>query len=252
MGLFSSIFSSKKKLKVLETDWLQGWCDFHCHLLPAVDDGSRNIEETKDLLSFLRQAGVVQLGFSPHIHNKYPKNDYHSLQEVFAQTKERFYDWGISFYLGAEYMLDEFFSTQIDKPLLTIGSSDKLLVEMSFASRSNNYKDRLPEIKSKGAFPILAHPERYLYLSIEEYEDLKYEGWDFQMNLFSLGGVYGEEAKKRAYLLLENGFYDYVASDTHRIQSFLRWKEQLVVSSKYENAIRDLVENNQTLFPKLT
>ena len=76
-------------------------------------------------------------------------------------------------------------------------------------------RDTLQQIKSLGYHPLLAHPERYMYLDNAEYVRLHSEGVKFQLNLASLGGGYGAAVKKKALWLLANGLYSVAGSDLH-------------------------------------
>ena len=100
--------------------------------------------------------------------------------------------------------------------LLPIGSKgNHLLVETSYYNPPMRFRETLRQIKSLGYHPLLAHPERYMYMNNDEYRELHDEGVRFQLNLPSLCGAYGNTVKKRAQWLLKNGLYDVIGSDTH-------------------------------------
>ena len=100
--------------------------------------------------------------------------------------------------------------------LLPIGSKgNHLLVETSYYNPPMRFRETLRQIKSLGYHPLLAHPERYMYMDNDEYQELHDEGVRFQLNLPSLCGAYGNTVKKRAQWLLINGLYDAIGSDTH-------------------------------------
>jgi tyrosine-protein phosphatase YwqE len=100
--------------------------------------------------------------------------------------------------------------------LLPIGSAGKhILVETSYFTPPMRLHETLRKIKSLGYHPILAHPERYMYMEKEEYLELHEEGIKFQLNLASLAGGYGTTVKKRALWLLSNGLYSVAGSDLH-------------------------------------
>ena len=100
--------------------------------------------------------------------------------------------------------------------LLPIGSKgNHLLVETSYYNPPMRFRETLRQIKSLGYHPLLAHPERYMYMDNDEYQELHNEGVRFQLNLPSLCGAYGNTVKKRAQWLLKNGLYDAIGSDTH-------------------------------------
>ena len=67
--------------------------------------------------------------------------------------------------------------------------------------------------------PILAHPERYHSIkTIKEYKELKNKGFYLQLNALSLLGHYGPEVKQKAKKILQEGLYDFVATDAHHLQ----------------------------------
>ena len=100
--------------------------------------------------------------------------------------------------------------------LLTIGKKhNHLLVETSYYNPPMRLHETLRQIKSLGYHPLLAHPERYMYMDKEEYIRLHQEGVKFQLNLPSICGGYGNTVKKRALWLLNEGLYDVIGSDTH-------------------------------------
>ena len=103
-----------------------------------------------------------------------------------------------------------------DEKLLPIGDGGKhILVETSYYNAPIRMNETLQQIKSMGYFPLLAHPERYMYLDNDEYLKLHNEGVKFQLNLASLAGGYGTTVKKRALWLLSNGLYSVAGSDLH-------------------------------------
>ena len=100
--------------------------------------------------------------------------------------------------------------------LLPIGTKgNHLLVETSYFNPPMRMHETLRQIKSLGYHPLLAHPERYMYMDEEEYIRLHQEGVKFQLNLPSICGGYGNTVKKRAQWLLKKGLYDVIGSDTH-------------------------------------
>ena len=122
-------------------------------------------------------------------------------------------------------MLDPLFEKRLRaKDLLPLGEkADHLLVETSIFAAPSNFLGLLERIKNAGYTPVLAHPERYLYMEKSDYEKLKAMGIQFQRNLFSLKGQYGDTVRKRCKKLMKWGMYDYVGSDLHREGIFWRY-----------------------------
>ena len=240
-------FLKRRELNIVREGWLKGMVDVHCHLLPGVDDGARSMDESRALLQALGAVGVENFIFTPHIYHRYPQNNSISLCEHFDAFLEELSMPEVSIRLAAEYMIDDQFEAHLDEPLLTLGDSRYLLFEFSFAGAPMDYPNSIRSIRSSGAKPLLAHPERYLYFSTKEYEDLKDLGASFQLNLFSLTGMYGEAVQKRARQMLLSGFYDFVGTDTHRKEKFDRVTEQPLLPRRFESHLTTLMENNRTL-----
>jgi tyrosine-protein phosphatase YwqE len=78
----------------------------------------------------------------------------------------------------------------------------------------------LRRIQREGLRPLLAHPERYVYMGMNDYRRLHENGIDMQLNLMSLTGHYGPDARAKALRLLKEGFYSRVGTDLHRLRPF--------------------------------
>ena len=119
---------------------------------------------------------------------------------------------------GAEYFLDDHVAGLLkDKqPLLTI-SGNMVLVEFSLAHPSMSLKEILFEMQMQDYQPVIAHPERYMYLqqNKEFYEELKDIGCLFQLNVLSLSNHYGRSVQELAQYLIKKGYYDLVGTDLH-------------------------------------
>ena len=159
-------FSLKKRLS--KTELLMGMTDVHAHLLPGVDDGVKNLEEAQVVIKFLEQIGVRKIILTPHVMEDYPENNASYLKQRFAEFTGNIGS-EIHFSLAAEYMLDASFSQHLNENVLLLGS-DRLLVETSYLSGPPNLKDILYDLSLKGYVPVIAHPERYLYLPKEAIE----------------------------------------------------------------------------------
>lgn len=204
------------------TDFLNGFTDCHCHILPGVDDGVKTLEETLRILDFYEEKGVKKVWLTPHIMEDFP-NTTENLKSSFKKLQE-IYTGNITLRLSAENMLDNLFKDRLaSNDLLPFGENkNALLVETSYMNPPIAFHETLLQIKSKGYYPILAHPERYAYMDSSDYQTLKQMGVLFQLNLFSLTNVYGKAAKEKATLLLKKNMYDLIGSDTHSYSSMQR------------------------------
>lgn len=205
-------FSNKKPLRTL----LRGFSDVHSHILAGVDDGVQTLEESLKILSEYEALGIKEVYLTPHIMEDIP-NTPEELREKF-ELLQRAYNGPVELHLSAENMLDNLFEQRLsDGEFLPWGpEGDHLLVETSYYTPPMDFENLLQRIKSKGFTPLLAHPERYLYMDLKEYRHLRDDlGVRFQMNLFSLLGIYGTHAQKKAQMLLSKGFYSYAGTDLH-------------------------------------
>ena len=224
-NIFSKIFQKESKLK--KSGLLDQKSDVHSHILYGVDDGVQQLEESLQILEELEKLGFKKLWCTPHIMEDIP-NETKFLQERFLQLKQA-YKGEIQLHLAAEYMIDNVFSKRLsNKDLLPHGElKNHLLVETSYFNPPLNLEKTLQEIYSIGYYPLLAHPERYVYMEENDYIKLKSNGIKFQLNLLSLKGMYGKTAQKKAEWLLSKNYYNQVGSDIHSIHQIHALKDLL-------------------------
>jgi tyrosine-protein phosphatase YwqE len=188
--------------------------DMHNHILPGIDDGAKNIQESEILL-----AGLVDLGFkqaipTPHIASGIHNNDANSITDAFQTLNTPLVN---SF--AAEYMLDDQFLEQLEKGLLVYpGTGNFVLVEFSYLGKPYNWHELVFEIIKAGYQPILAHPERYQFLTPHYLlEKMVSSGFTFQLNLLSLSGYYGSKIKAIANIYLQEQVYSFAGTDLHHL-----------------------------------
>ena len=104
--------------------------------------------------------------------------------------------------------------------------------------------DILMSVWEAGFRPLIAHPERYMYMGKKDYEHLKEYGFDFQLNIMSLSGYYGARPKDVAFKLLEQGMYDYVGSDLHHLDVYQPMMEKMKLTKSHLDALDELLANN--------
>lgn len=209
----------RKKQTLEESGFFRGFIDWHCHILPGVDDGVQTMDEALQILAEYERLGVKEVWLTPHIMEDMPNTTVH-LRERFAELQAT-YQGNVALNLASENMLDNLFEERLNKnDLLPIGKDGRhLLVETSYFNPPMGLQKILLRIKAKGYFPILAHPERYLYMSERDYQKLKSMNVQFQLNHFSFFGLYGKEVKRRAQTLRSLEMYDYVGTDLHQLNT---------------------------------
>ena len=202
---------------LLSSNIFRGLTDWHSHLLPGVDDGVQSLSESLAALAYYEQIGVSEVWLTPHIMEDIP-NTSSELRTVFEELKEA-YKGSIKLHLASENMIDNLFDQRLEvDDLLPLGDNKNLLVETSYFNPPMNFYKRLERIKDCGYTPVLAHPERYVYMGRSDYQRLKSMGILFQLNLPSLSGMYGPEARRKAEKLLNNGYYHLVGTDIHSLK----------------------------------
>lgn len=131
-----------------------------------------------------------------------------------------------------------------ENPLLPIGNKgNHLLVETSYYNPPMRFKETLRQIKSLGYHPLLAHPERYMYMDNDEYRRLREEGIKFQLNIVSLSGGYGRAVKKKAEWLLENRLYSVCGSDLHS-EDAIEYIKECKLNNRQIELMKELLHSN--------
>ena len=194
--------------------------DMHSHLLPGIDDGAPDMETSLLLIRGMAALGYKKLITTPHIMWDMYKNTADTIIPKLDLVRREIEKEGLEVELeaAAEYFLDDYVAGLIrDKqPLLTL-SKKMVLVEFSLAHHSLSLKEILFEMQMQGYQPVIAHPERYIYLehSKEFYQELKDIGCLFQLNLLSLSGYYGKSVHDLGMYLIKHDYIDMVGSDLH-------------------------------------
>jgi protein-tyrosine phosphatase len=214
------VFNLFKKKKIENPGFTELKADMHSHLLPGIDDGSPDMATSIALVKGMVELGYSKLITTPHVLSDMYPNSSAIIQEKLEELRQAVKDEGIVVELNAaaEYFLDEQVAQMIKKkePLLPV-SGNMILVEFSMAYPSHGLKDILFEMQMQGYVPIIAHPERYIYLqqNKEFYEELKDIGCLFQLNILSFTPQYGRSVQELASYLLKKDHYDLVGTDLH-------------------------------------
>lgn len=229
---------SKKRYSLIDSGLLQGMTDCHSHILPGVDDGVQTLEDSLRTLQILGDLGVSKLWFTPHIMEDIP-NTTADLKKHFVELTHKLPSPKIELHLAAEHMLDGLFARRFaEKDVLPLGALSSapahplLLVETSYFNPPLHFWDMLEDIRRQGYTPVLAHPERYVYMHGSDYQRLTDMGVILQLNLLSLTGAYGEGARHKALRLLYSGFYTLMGTDLHNVDDFVEYASEKCLTQK--------------------
>jgi tyrosine-protein phosphatase YwqE len=219
MGLFN-IFS--KKEEIVLKDFSELVVDMHSHLIPGIDDGSKTIESSIELIKNLNDLGYKKLITTPHIMSDYFRNTPDIIHNGLTKLKLELENSGIDIEIeaAAEYYVDFEFQKKLrTEKLLTFGGN-YVLFELSYYNSPQNLEEVIFELQTNGYKPILAHPERYSYWhnNFEIYSNLKDKGVFFQLNLNSLTGEYSPLSKKIAEKLIDSEYVEFLGTDTHNLR----------------------------------
>ena len=226
-------FFTKKRFLV---DFLGNFVDMHNHILPGIDDGAENVDDSIALLRGFGEFGIQRFIATPHIMSNLYPNDASTIHTALKELEDSLIENDlkeVNIAAAAEHMIDDTFISNVSENKVLPIRGAYLLVEMSYLQRPLNFKEAIIKVASSGLYPILAHPERYVFLHrrTHRYQKYKERGILMQMNLLSLGEYYGKEVQKVAHKLLDERIIDIVASDIHNLRQLQELKE-LKVSEK--------------------
>jgi len=222
--------------------------DMHSHLLAALDDGVKTHQEAITIVQQFQQLGYTRLITTPHIMSDTYRNTPEGILSKLEELKSELKLAGIAMQVeaAAEYYLDETVLALLDSDgqLLTF-SGTHFLFETNFYSEPYQLNDFIFKSLTKGYKPILAHPERYAYMTIEKAEELYHRGVLLQINSLSLIGFYGKPIQKLAQKLIEQKWVHVLGSDCHNILQVQLQTE--IIKDKYYRKALDLPLLNNKL-----
>ena len=228
--------------------------DIHSHILPCIDDGARSMLESINILSNASLNGVTDVILTPHYIDESiqvcnNKEKFDLLKKLREEVNKN--NININLYLGNEvFISNNVIDLLKNREIYTLNGSRYLLMEFSMGYYPNEIDDVLDSLFKFGIIPVIAHPERYIYLynNIDFFKYLVDRGCLLQCNIGSLFGEYGKSAKKMVKLLLKNNLVSFFASDIHRQNSSLYDYDiegKLYKILKDKNKVKDLLINNQ-------
>ena len=229
--------------------------DFHSHILPNIDDGSRSVQETFEMIKEAEKVGFDTIISTSHYIEGYYESSVAERQEIVnainKKLEEDQHDTRIK--LGNEiYFSDNIISLLEQNKATTVENTRYVLFELPLDMQPMNIYDFVYELLQDKKKPILAHPERYSYFqkNPSTITDLIEKGVLMQVNYGSIIGWYNEKAQIIAKKLLENNMVHFLGSDAHRentiyprIPEILDKLENIIGKEKIE----ELTEENPRL-----
>ena len=194
--------------------------DIHTHIIPYVDDGSSSLEESINMIKHEIDIGVTDIICTPHhIFHRY-ETTVEVIKERFAFLKEEVekLNLPIKLYLGQEICYthrEDIISMLKNGTLLTLNNTNRVLLEFSFTREPEDILDVIYNFNINGYQVIVAHVERYEWMTLDKVVALRNEGALIQINSNSILGLTSWKEKRFVKKLLKKGLVDYIASDTH-------------------------------------
>jgi protein-tyrosine phosphatase len=212
-----NFFKKKEDKNAIKFNYQPVVVDMHSHVLPGIDDGAQNVAESIFLVKKMMALGIQKIIATPHIMADFYRNTPETINNALEILKAELKKQGIDIEVeaAAEHYFDEVFEELVDKRLLMTMGDNYVLFEYSFISAPINGFDLIKKMIASGYKPILAHPERYAYLTVDQMAALRGWGCNMQLNTISLTGYYGKEVKKKAEAMIDAQIVDFISSDMH-------------------------------------
>lgn len=234
--------------------------DIHSHIIPGIDDGSRSMEMTLEMLRTAEKCGIHEVFATPHYLLEYGEAKINEVKEYVKNINEILKEEKINvkIYSGQEvYFTENIINDYIAGNIGTLNDSRYMLIEFDMRKLEENIIDYLYELQVKGITPIIAHIERYKYImkNPEIINRFIGEGYLFQLNLGSIEGKFGPEVQKTAKLFLKNGIYNFIGSDAHNtsVARGMNVSNALTLIDidnlkKFEESSKLLINNKKIIF----
>lgn len=198
--------------------------DLHCHLMPYVDDGASDMDESITLLEMQAQQGVKEICLTPHLRKGMFGTSDEDVRRGYERMVKVARDEGIpvKLHLGREYFFDaELQGRVLDKTVIALGGRNTVLVEFPYDCSVAPFWEAAYLFLDAGLTPLFAHVEKYQAVRENPaiLRDLAQSGVLAQMNASSLLGQEGWFTKHAAWKLLNQGLIHVIASDSHNLSS---------------------------------
>ncbi len=191
--------------------------DIHTHILPEIDDGLGTWSEFIEVTNLAKAGGIEKIVATPHIIDG--RLNSKQITKILKESQAKV---STEICFGAElsllWAIDK--SSDILREYTLNQNGCMLLIELSYIGQVMGLRDFFWRLRGEGFTPIIAHIERYPYLELENYHELRISGVFFQVNIGSFLGHHGTAVKNKALLLLNNNLISLLATDLHRREDY--------------------------------
>ena len=193
--------------------------DIHSHCIPGIDDGSPDMETTISLIKEMQGLGFKKVITTPHVMSDFYKNSsdiiLKGLTDIRSELKVQNINMEIE--AAAEYYIDYDFDQKIGKEKFLTFGDNYILVELSFMEAPENLFDIIFKLRLEGYNVVLAHPERYAFFTMDDYEELVNRGVLLQINWLSIIGYYSPQIEQKTKDLIAADMVSFIGSDCHNM-----------------------------------
>lgn len=217
--------------------------DIHCHLLPAVDDGAKSLEQALEVLRRMAGEGVRAVVLTPHLDaSRVTEGPPPAHDEAFAALSQQA-PAEIRLHRGAEVMLDRPLTPRaVATRRITLGGTRYILVEFTRLVAAQAASAALAQVVKAGLVPVLAHPERYAACTVTTVKRWREVGAVMQVDANTVFMPTGRGSRARE--LLAAGLADVLAADNHGDdRSLAEPFRRLAQSGAEEQATKLMVDN---------
>ena len=213
-------FSKKKiELELEPLDFSVLKTDIHSHFIPGIDDGSPDMETTISLIKEMQGLGFKKVITTPHVMSDFYKNTsdiiLKGLTDIRSELKVQNINMEIE--AAAEYYIDYDFEQKIGKEKFLTFGDNYILVELSFMEAPKNLFDIIFKLQLESYKVVLAHPERYAFFTMDDYEELVNRGVLLQINWLSIIGYYSPQIEQKTKDLISAEMVSFIGSDCHNM-----------------------------------
>ena len=237
-------FSKKKEQECEPLNFSVLKTDIHSHFIPGIDDGSPDMETTIALIEKMQALGFEKIITSPHVMSDFYQNSSEIILKGLADVRRELKAKNINMEIDAvaEYYIDYEFEQKIGKEKFLTFGDNYILVELSFMQAPRNLFEIIFKLQLEGYKVVLAHPERYNYYTMKDYEDFISRGVILQINFLSLIGYYSPQVKKKTESLINSCMVSLVGTDCHNMNH-----AELYKKCQTQKAWHDLVNSGKLL-----
>lgn len=200
--------------------------DVHCHILPGVDDGSRDMNMSLDMIDIAYEEGTRNIILTPHYMLGRNTYTYEELDSIFEELKAKVLETGkypdLKLYLGNEILYEEGIATKLRQgDIHTMNGTKYVLVEYNIRTPYSEIRHSIEEMTEARFRPIIAHVERYQALEgrLDRIRELIGMCCLLQMNISSVEGGFLNENRHWCRKLIKGGYISLLATDAHNSDS---------------------------------